>query len=243
MLPYIYIGQLKISTYYSAMVLGYVMMIVFMLLPKRRQKYDLSWCKSVIFATAELFFGVLGCKILFLLENIMWVRQNGFTFGGFSFYGAVFLIPLMMPLVGKALKLSLRDSLNCSAICIVAMLGTIRMGCFLNGCCGGRVFHIGDYYFSFPTQLIEFVFDLLILILLLRCEKKDDHYGSLYSKFLLWYGSARFLIEFIRNTEKDWLYLSHAHWFSAAAIIIGVLLEIVRKKQMKADKMPSDLRG
>lgn len=242
MLPYIYIGQLKIPTYYTAMVLGYVMMIVFMLLPKRRQKYGLSWVKSVIFATAELFFGILGCKILFLLENITRVRQNGFTFGGFSFYGAVFLIPLMMPLVGKALKLSLRDSLNSSAICIVAMLGTIRMGCFLNGCCGGRVFHIGEYYFSLPTQLIEFVFDLLILSLLLRCEKKGNDYGSLYPKFLLWYGSVRFLIEFVRNTEKDWLYLSHAHWFSAAAIIIGGLLEIVRIKQSKADRTPPDLR-
>ena len=100
------------------------------------------------------------------------------------------------------------------------------------------MFHIGEYYFSFPTQLIEFVFDLLILILLLRHEKKGDDYGSLYPKFLLWYGCVRFLIEFVRNTEKDWLYLSHAHWFSVAAIIIGVGLEIMRKKQLKADRPP-----
>lgn len=233
MLPYIHIGQVKIPTYYSAMILGFVMMIVFMLLPKRREKYGLSRGKAVVFATMELIFGVLGCKILYILENINLVQKNGLTFGGFSFYGSVFLIPPMMLLVGKLLGLSSRDSLDNSAICILAMLGTIRLGCFLNGCCGGRVFSIGDFYFTFPTQLMECIVDFAILYLLLKWEKEGVAHGFIYPRFLLFYGSVRFLLEFLRNTPKDWLYFSHAQWFSAAAILIGVLFEIVLRKQRK----------
>ena len=236
MFPYINVGQLKIPTYYTAMILGYIFMIVLMLIKARRQKYSLSPSNSVFFATMGLIFGFLGCKILFVLENINWVKDNGITFGGFSFYGAVLFIPLMMPLIGKLLNLKLRDTLDNSAICVMAMLGTIRLGCFLNGCCGGKVFNIGEIYFTFPTQLIECVCDILILSFLLKWEKRENSGGLLYPRFLLFYGSLRFFIEFLRNTDKDWLYLSHAQWFSIIAIVIGVLFESVLTKKVTKRK-------
>ena len=234
MLPYINIGIFKLPTYYTAMVLGYLMMVFLMLLKRRREKYRISRLKAIVFATSELIFGILGCKVLFILENINWVKNNGLTLGGFSFYGAAFLIPLAMPLVGKLLKLNFRDTLDCSAVCIIAMLGTIRLGCFLNGCCGGRVLNLGNLYFTLPTQLIECVCDVLILFTFLKYEKDQKYNGLFYPKFLLMYGTARFIIEFFRSTEKDWLYLSHAHWFSIIAIIIGATFEIISKKQIKA---------
>lgn len=235
MFPYIVIGQIKISTYYSAMVLGYLLMNVVMLLKERRNKYNLSKIKSVFFASAVLIFGISGCKILYILENIALISNNGLTLGGFSFYGAVFLIPLLMPFIGKLLNVSWRNTLDNSAICILAMLGTIRMGCFLNGCCGGAVFNIGDYYFTFPVQLIECVIDFFILCVFLKWEEKNIACGFFYPRFLILYGCARFMIELIRNTEKDWLYLSHAQWFSMAAIIIGIVFEIILRKQTKED--------
>ena len=231
MLPYISIGQLKISTYYSAMVLGFVLTLVLMLLKSRRERYRLSYLQSIVFSTTELICGILGCKLLFILENLSWVQKNEFTFGGFSFYGAVFLVPLVMPLVCKLIKIDLRDCLDHSAICIIAMLGAIRFGCYLNGCCGGQVFQIGDYYFTLPTQLIESAVDFLILFLLLRDEKKGTAHGLLYPKMMLLYGGARFFIEFLRNTTKDWLFLSHAQWFSIIAVILGVTFGILLKKQ------------
>ena len=241
MLPYINIGQIQISTYYSAMILGYLMMIMLMLLKARRKKYNINKLQSVLFATAGLISGILGCKILFILENIAWIKNNGFTFGGFSFYGAVLIAPLLMPLIGKILGLNLRESLDNTAICITAMLGTIRLGCFLNGCCGGILLNIGDIYFSFPAQLIECVCDFAMLFILIKCEKKEKAYGFLYSKMLLIYGCVRFIIEFFRTTEKDWLYLSHAQWFSIAAIITGTVFEIILIKQLKKSKYPTHI--
>ena len=240
MLPYFYIGQLKISCYYLAMALGFAFMAVLMLLKYRRVMYGLRPVRAVLFAVTVLILGVLGCKLLFVLENIAWVLKNGFTLGGFSFYGAVLLIPLLMPLFGKALRLDARASLDSSAICIAAMLGTVRIGCYLNGCCGGRIFSIGAYDFSFPTQLMECVCDFLILFYLLKKEKDGDAGGTLYPRFLLLYGIARFLIEFLRNTDKDWLYLSHAQWFSIAAVLIGAAFALRRRRKEKTASAPQN---
>lgn len=217
------------------MVLGYVFMVVLMLLRHRREMYDLHPAKSVIFATVVLILGILGCKILFILENPAFVRENGLTFGGFSFFGAVMLIPLLIPLFGRLLRLDAKASLDSSAICIIAMLGTIRIGCYLNGCCGGRIFTAGELVFSFPTQLMECLCDFLILNDLLKKEKEGDIKGFLYPRMLLYYGIARFFIEFLRSTEKDWLGLSHAQWFSIAAVIIGLAFAYyLRQKRQNA---------
>lgn len=221
MLPYIHIGTITISAYYTAMIAGYAAMVVLMLLKSRREKYGLHPTQAFLFATAELIVGVLGCKLLYILENIAWIHKNGMTLGGFSFYGAVFLILLLMPLIGRLLRMNAPDSLDHAAVCITAMLAAIRIGCFLNGCCGGRVFSVGDFYFTLPTQLIECICDFGILSFLLKCEKRNKAGSLLYPVFMLLYGSARFLIEFLRNTPKDWLGLSHAHWFSAASILIA----------------------
>ncbi|MBR2024232.1 MAG: prolipoprotein diacylglyceryl transferase [Clostridia bacterium] len=183
MLPYLKIGQIKISTYYAAMILGYVLMVILMLLKERRENLDISKLKSVIFATSGLLCGVLGCKILFILENFAYVQNKGLSFGGFSFYGSVFLTPFIMPLVGKALGFKLRDSFDNSAICIVAMLGMIRVGCFLNGCCGGKLINIGDFYFTFPIQLIECICDFLILHSFLNWEKRKIANGFFIQDF------------------------------------------------------------
>lgn len=227
MFPYINLGNITISTYYTAMFVGYLLMVALMLNGKRRQKYGYGRFKAIAFATAQLICGVLGCKILFILENLAWIEKNGLTLGGFSFYGAVFLSPIIMPLIGKMLGFKLPDSLDFSAICILAMLGTIRLGCFLNGCCSGILINIDDFYFTIPAQLIECICDFILLSVLIKYKNNGVAYGFLYPKFLLVYGCARFVIEFIRNTEKDWLSLSHAQWFSIAAILIGVVFEFV----------------
>ena len=225
MLPYIYLGSLKITVYYVAMFLGYVAMVVLMLLPERRARYRLTRTKAAVFATAVLIAGLLGCKILYVLENLRYIRQTGFTLGGFSFFGAVILMPLMIPPVGKALKLRIAETMDNAAVCVVAMLGTIRIGCFCNGCCGGRIFFFENFDISFPTQLMECACDFLILAWLLRTEKRPDGLGRLYGRFLLSYGIVRFFLEYLRSTPKDWWGLSHGQGFSILAILIGGLLE------------------
>ena len=223
MLPYIHIGKLTISTYYTFMALGYVVMVVLMLLPARRRKYSIGPLKAVLFATAVLFVGILGCKLLYVLENLQKIRENGFTLGGFSFFGAALLVPLLMPVIGLAYRMKCVDSLDNSAVNVLGMLGTIRVGCLLTGCCGGTMCTLGARHFRWPTQLLEAVCDFGILAWLLILESRpDNRRGLLYPRFLISYGAVRFIIEFMRDTPKDWLGLSHGQWFSVIAVIAGI---------------------
>ena len=160
-----------------------------------------------------MFSGVAGCKLLYILEHL----GEPITVGGFSFFGAVFLVPPLMALFGLLFRLKPTESINASAPCVNAMIGTIRVGCFLNGCCGGWTLANG---FRWPTQALESVGDFVILFRLLNREEKGDRF--LYPRFMLAYSILRFLIEFLRDTPKDWLRLSHGQWFAIAAALIAV---------------------
>lgn len=222
MLPELHIGAITISTYYGMMFLGFVLMLVLML--KRRARYGLNTGQAILFTVCVMFSGVLGCKVLFILEN--WGEP--ITVGGFSFFGAVFLVPPLMALFGLLFKLKPRESINAAAPCVNAMIGTIRVGCFLNGCCGGWALENG---FRWPTQAMESIGDFIILFWLLSKEEKDDRF--LYSRFMLAYSILRFLIEFLRDTAKDWLYLSHGQWFAITASALAALLLIPKRRGIK----------
>lgn len=212
MLPELHILGFSISTYYMMMFLGFLLMAALMV--KRKAQYDLNVYQAVLFSGCIMFSGVLGCKILYILEN--W--NEPFSLGGFSFFGAVFLVPILMVLLGALFKLKPSQSINASAPCVCAMIGTIRVGCFLNGCCGGWALSNGV---RLPTQAIESIGDFIILFWLLDLEERGKQ--KLYPRFMLAYGILRFMVEFLRDTPKDWLGLSHGQWFAIAAITAAAI--------------------
>ena len=239
MLPYISIGSLNISTYYTAMFFGFVVMVILMLLPRRRAIYSLKPLKSFLFALAVLFCGILGCKILFIIENMRQVREDGLSIGGFSFFGAVFIVPLLMLLFGKAFRMDWRDTLDNAAINVLGMLATIRIGCFLNGCCGGVLCTIGSASFHWPTQIMEAIFDFGILVWLLILEQRPGNIrGLLYPRFMIAYGTVRFVIEWFRTTEIKIGIFHISHFWAMLSIIIGVSLyfEIKTNSKKKRSK-------
>ena len=87
------------------------------------------------------------------------------------------------------------------------MLG--RVGCFLNGCCLGRVcepswFTMNDAagVARWPAVPVEFLFNALMLgvILLLRWGRIAP--GQLFHIYLMAYGAFRFFHEFLRDTPQ-----------------------------------------
>ena len=91
MLPTVIIGTLHISTYWTMYVLGGFSMGY--LLTRHRDRYSLSVPKALLFTLLLALCGLTGAKLLCFLEN-------GFVWGGVSFFGSVFLIPPLMGLLG-----------------------------------------------------------------------------------------------------------------------------------------------
>lgn len=219
MLPFVYIFGLKISTYWMAMVIGFVSMIILML--SRRQLFKLTITQTVLFVTLLMVAGLIGGKLLYIFENINETLQEGVSFGGFSFFGAVYFIPIFMNMVKKIFALKRFEVFDACAPCVALMIAIIRFGCFLNGCCGGA--YIKGYLVRWPTQAIESIFDILILIKLLKIENVKQMQKNLYALFMIYYGFIRFFIEFLRDTSKSWFGFSHGQFFSITAIVIGVI--------------------
>ena len=225
MLPTVIIGTLHISTYWTMYVLGGLSMGC--LLTRHRDRYSLSVPKALLFTLLLALCGLTGAKLLCFLEN-------GFVWGGVSFFGSVFLIPPLMGLLGLLFGLRPGQSLDACAPCVAVMIAFMRFGCFLNGCCGGWEMVLGDFRFFWPTQAMESVGDFCILALLLRMEVQNAHPGNRYAVFMTAYGILRFFVEFLRDTPKEWLGLGHGQWFAVISCLIGGALLLRERKAEKS---------
>ena len=209
--------------YYGFLSVGAASM--FVLTMRRRNRYGLSVPSALCFPLLLLICGISGAKLLYFVEN-------GFaSFSGMSFFGAVYLVLLLMPLIGLLFRLRPLQTLDACAPCVASIIGFMRFGCFCAGCCGGVYCSVGSFSFRWPTQLIEGFADMMILGLLLSLEQKEENRGLLYPVFLVSYGVMRFLIEFLRDTSKAIAGLSEGQWLALAGSIIGIVcFLIIRKK-------------
>ena len=229
MLPVISLGSVQISMYWLMFVVGVCSMGALAL--RARGRYGLSAPRALALTLMLTVCGLLGTKLLYILENWRETLENGLTLGGQSFFGAVYLIPLLMPLGGRLLGLSPGRTLDACAPCVASIIGFMRMGCFLNGCCGGWEMTLGSLRFHWPTQIMESLGDFLILGILLLQEEKQSHQGRRYAVFMLSYGILRFFVEFLRDTEKDWLGLGHGQWFALLAVLISGAVLLLEKRK------------
>jgi len=103
-----------------------------------------------------------------------------------------------------------------------------RIGCFLNGCCGGKETDLPwgvviDGVSRHPTQIYESVFCFLLFIYLWAIRKRPRKEGDLFKIFLLAYAFFRFWIEFLRADQVVAAFgLSMAQVVSAAVVIVLV---------------------
>jgi len=78
-------------------------------------------------------------------------------------------------------------------LCLAAGFG--KLGCFFNGCCGGREF-LGLVQ---PTQLYESAFQFLLALLFYVLYRTGRAGGLWFPIYMVLYMTMRFAIEFLRN--------------------------------------------
>lgn len=217
------------SAYSTMLCVGIIAMCIITIM--RRKTYQMPIWKAIVFSLALTVVGVLGCKLLYIAENFDIVREQGLTFGGFSFYGAVFLIPLCFLALGKLFGLRPWQAVDCCAPGVAIMISLMRIGCFLDKCCGAYPIEMFGQQVVLPVQLFEAAFDFVLLMVLWYLEDSKKAQGLLFPIFMVSYGVFRFAIEFMRDTPKDWLSLSHGQWFSMIAVAIGIVLIVVKSQR------------
>lgn len=230
MLPTIVLGTIKISAYWMMFAVGVISMGVLMV--RRRKQYNLSLAKALVATVLITFFGVVGAKGLCAVQNWERVQVDGFSAVGFSFFGAVFLVPVGLGLFAPAFGIKSAMMLDAIAPCFVSIVAFMRVGCFLSGCCGGVEAELFGFRFHWPTQVIESVGDFFVLGLLLQMEEEGKYAGKRYAVCLGSYGLLRFWVEFLRDTEKRLLGLGDGQWFALFAVLLSIIV-LLRKNQAK----------
>ena len=212
------IGSFSLPTFGVLMVLAFFAGM--WLASKRAAKYGLTSGQVQDCAFYALIAGVLGARIVFILLNISYYRENtaellSFQFRGLTSFGGLFFgmaAAAIWARINKVPFLALADLLS-PAFLLGHAIG--RVGCLMNGCCFGGVcppnFPIGirvasDNFLHHPAQIYDTGLNLIALGLVLAFDRRPRHLGTVFSLCLVLHGVARFIYEFWRaGTKADTL--------------------------------------
>jgi phosphatidylglycerol:prolipoprotein diacylglycerol transferase len=196
---------------------------------KNAEKHGIQ---SEVSLNAMLFafiFGIIGARIYHLVQNyrfflehpdkIIAMWEGGFAsiggFGGGSMAAIIYL---------KKKNISIRRFADCCAPAMAFSIFLARIGCFLNGCCFGKlstrawavrfprgsgpyIQHLAQGYITIsdqlslpvhPTQLYYSFAGLLLFVFLIVVPKNKLVEGQLFLSFVLLYSISCFIIEFYR---------------------------------------------
>lgn len=195
------------------------------------------------------FMVLTGVLIAFFLDafftgdwrtwNSVGVRRMGLTFTGWLLGVLVFLF-----IYGRFTSFGWFFLFNMFLPIIALAQGIGRIGCFLGGCCYGRVCSWGVCYPKgsmayerlgevtvFPVQLIEAIW---LVVLFAICLKVVFHYRACV--YLFGVSLVRFIMEFFRGDMRGSIFgcefISPQQWMSVVFALIGVaLLFVARKKK------------
>ncbi len=196
------------------MLIAVIGMLCFMLY--RRCRFGISFLKTVIIFVLVAVIGVLGTYVLFFLETGRW--------GGMSFFGAVFVIPLVMLVLSSIFRQSLGTLTDFVAPCGLLMFAVLKLDCAITGCCYGRILWHKDNLepVFFPSPIVEMITTLLLIGALLWAEHKGKTQGALYPISLIFYGALRFVLNFFRAPENPFfLGMQKGNIWSLLAMILG----------------------
>jgi phosphatidylglycerol:prolipoprotein diacylglycerol transferase len=119
------------------------------------------------------------------------------------------------------------------------MLG--RIGCFLNGCCLGRICEPSWYALNdvhgvarWPAVPVEFLFNALILGVILLFRWGRIMPGQLFHFYLMSYGTFRFFHEFMRDTPRILGPFSGYQFAALGVAVLGAVGFMVRQNQLRS---------
>lgn len=181
-------------------------------------------------AFVGMIAGILGARVMYVFHEWDYFRTQPAEIiridrGGLVFYGGLIIAVLAVAIYSTRKKYSWGEVGDLLAPSIALGHGFGRIGCFLNGCCFGRVWrgHGGVVYAFdsnvgevqrakelldsaatacepvFPVQLLAALSAFGLCAFLLTIERKCSRRGQLFSIYVIGYAVIRFCIEFLRG--------------------------------------------
>jgi phosphatidylglycerol:prolipoprotein diacylglycerol transferase len=169
------------------------------------------------FAVAAIILfipGMIGARLFFVL--LRWRvyasdprRILRHSEGGMAMYGAILAaLPISLALL-PAMQLPFGAFWDAGTFTMLILVIFGRIGCLLNGCCGGRQTsawygidlpdHRGVWQRRIPTQLLEITWAAMLLGTLIMLRGHEPFPGAMFCLAVLAYGAFRFVLQPFRE--------------------------------------------
>ena len=216
---------------------------VILLLYFRTEKYNLPFIDFIKMFALCVLCGFLGSRLIYIFSRFPWLIAN-FSVkhlistvigGGLVFYGGLLGVLFGIFIYCKKSNISSKNIYNMVAPAIPLFHTFGRIGCFMSGCCYGVALKepitlFGVIQFArIPTQLIEALFELLLFIVIMVLQQKNNKKDYL-KIYMITYAIFRFIIEFLRGDAVRGFYFG----FSTSQIISMAILLFYIIKNIRA---------
>lgn len=241
------VGGFPIYTYGLLLAAAYLLGLQFALVRARSRGLDPN--RVMDLGIWIIVSALIGAKLLLLVTDWRLFTSNprqllSLAQSGGVFYGGLILAVIVALWYIRRHKLPVWTTTDVFApgIALGHVIG--RLGCFLAGCCYGKVTTV-PWAVVFtnpfaaanagtplnvhlhPTQLYESGAEALILFGLLALEKRGRAFpGRTFWSYMLAYGISRFIIEFFRGDAGRGLYFQEAISLSQLISIVLVPLSV-----------------
>lgn len=191
--------------------------------------------------------GMIGARLLFYLTQIRELISDPLTVlfspDGFVVYGGIIGGILSGYLFTKKNNINFLKYFDLTMPSIALAQGFGRLGCFLAGCCYGKVttsrfslvFPESSYAPSgiplIPTQLISSFLDFIHFFVLVFLSKRVKSDGQIAGFYLVFYSGGRFILEFFRGdiARGSIGVLSTSQFIAIFLFVIGFGIVIARQ--------------
>jgi phosphatidylglycerol:prolipoprotein diacylglycerol transferase len=223
------IGPLTIRSYGAMVALAFITGFALMYAEARR--LDFFPEKILDLELYIILSGVAGARVLHVLADFDYYRNNIFEAvliwrGGLAIYGGIIFAVSAGWFFIKKNGMPLRQTGDFIAPYIALGQSIGRIGCFMNGCCFGKLLP-GETLYRYPTQIYSSAF-LIVLFVILKLRSERPHAeGTVFSAYLIFYSMQRFAIDFLRGDLSELaLGLTITQFISIAVFLWGIFLLI-----------------
>ena len=252
MLRAIHIAGIHVPMYSVMVFLGIVaFFITYFVIVEKKEGVERASSNRLLFSSA-LGIAVLGLSAFVFNSIFHSIEKGKIVLGGITWLGGVIgAFPVMVLLIHRLVPQAKGNALYFFSLLIPGIVighAFGRIGCFLGGCCYGKVtdsiFGIsfpegssaanlypaegGGSLPVFPTQLFEAVFEFILFAVLIIFRKKLKKYNV--EIYLIAYGVFRFIMEFLRGDDRGTtgFFLSPSQFMCIILLITAVLLILYR---------------
>ncbi len=237
-------GFITVHSYGLLLATGFLVAIF--LITKKCKIFNIDSQLIIDLSIWLLIGGIIGGRLLHVIVNIKFYLNNPLEIimiqhGGLAYQGGLVLSVFCGWLFLKKKKIAFLPIADLLIPYVALGQSVGRIGCFLNGCCYGKVTNsiLGMkfpqlLYSVYPTQLYYSLAWLGSFVTLNLIYERSRFSGQIFCLYFIFYGFIRFLIDFLRGDLcRIWLGLSLTQLISLFFIIFFVCFYVWLKQNAK----------